>query len=39
VDIAWKDGKATSYRVTGQRGGSAKVRINGEIKEATVAKP
>jgi len=39
VDIAWKDGKVTSYRLTGQRGGTAKVRINGELKEATVETP
>jgi len=39
VDIAWKDGKVTSHRLTDQRGGMAKVRINGELKEATVETP
>ena len=38
VDIAWKDGKVTSHRLTGQRGGMAKVRINGELKETYCGK-
>ena len=32
VDIQWKDGKATSYRVASNDGRKVKVRVNGETK-------
>ena len=32
VDIAWKDGKVTSYRIVSNDGRKATVRVNGEIK-------
>jgi alpha-L-fucosidase 2 len=39
VDMAWKDGKVSHYRITGQPGRRAKVRINGEYQEVTVERP
>jgi alpha-L-fucosidase 2 len=33
VDCAWKDGKVTSYKITADKPGKVKVRINGAIKE------
>jgi alpha-L-fucosidase 2 len=32
VDIAWKDGKVTSYRITSPTPREVKVRVNGEVK-------
>ena len=33
VDIAWKDGKISSYRITSAEPRQVKVKVNGEIKE------
>ena len=35
VDIAWKDGKLTSYRLTSPEPKQVKVRVNGEEKMVT----
>jgi alpha-L-fucosidase 2 len=32
VDVAWKDGKVTNYRIAAKDGQSVKVRVNGEVK-------
>ena len=32
VDIEWKDGKVTYYRIAAKDGGPVKVRVNGEVK-------
>jgi alpha-L-fucosidase len=32
VDIAWKKGKVTDYRIASRKPGDVKVRVNGEIK-------
>jgi alpha-L-fucosidase 2 len=32
VDIVWKDGKATHYRITSAEPREVKVRVNGEIR-------
>jgi alpha-L-fucosidase 2 len=32
VDIAWKDGKVTSYRIASPTPREVKVRVNGEVK-------
>jgi alpha-L-fucosidase 2 len=32
VDIEWKDGKVTNYRIAAKDGQSVKVRVNGEVK-------
>ena len=31
VDVAWKDGAATSYRITSRTPREARVRVNGEL--------
>jgi autotransporter-associated beta strand protein len=36
VDMAWKDGKDISCRLTGQSGGMARARIDGELKRGAV---
>ena len=38
VDMAWKDGKVTSYRITSGSGQEVKVRINGKVKTITSEK-
>ncbi len=35
VDIEWKDGKVTSYRIAGQKTGSVTVRVNGTVETVT----
>jgi alpha-L-fucosidase 2 len=35
VDIAWKDGKVTTYRVAAKEAKAVKVRVNGEVKTVT----
>jgi len=32
VDIEWKDGKVTSYRIAAREVQVVKVRVNGEVK-------
>jgi alpha-L-fucosidase 2 len=32
VDIEWKDGKVTSYRIRSKEPREVKVRVNGEVK-------
>ena len=32
VDIQWKDGKVTSYRIASATAKAVKVRVNGEVK-------
>jgi alpha-L-fucosidase 2 len=32
VDIEWKGGKVTNYRIASKDGGPVKVRVNGEVK-------
>jgi alpha-L-fucosidase 2 len=39
VDIEWKDGKVTNYRITSPQPREVKVRVNGELKTITVGKP
>lgn len=31
VDIEWKDGKVTNYRIAGQKAGPVTVRVNGTV--------
>jgi alpha-L-fucosidase 2 len=31
VDLTWKDGKVTKYRIASGNGGKAVVRVNGEV--------
>jgi alpha-L-fucosidase 2 len=38
VDIEWKDGKVTSYRVTSAQPSQVKVRVSGEVKTVTTEK-
>lgn len=38
VDIAWKDGKVTSYRIASAQPKPVKVRVNGELKTVTPQK-
>ncbi|MCX6238433.1 MAG: glycoside hydrolase N-terminal domain-containing protein [Bacteroidia bacterium] len=38
VDIAWQDGKVTTYRISAENGGNAVVRVNGEVKTVKVEK-
>jgi alpha-L-fucosidase 2 len=38
VDITWKDGKVTTYRIASKNGGNAVVRVNGEVKTVKVEK-
>jgi alpha-L-fucosidase 2 len=38
VDIAWKDGKVTSYHISSPQRQTAKVRVNGEVKTVTASK-
>jgi len=38
VDIIWKDGKVTTYRIASKNGGNAVVRVNGEVKTVKVEK-
>jgi alpha-L-fucosidase 2 len=35
VDITWKDGKVTAYRIAAKEPRAVKVRINGEVKTLT----
>jgi hypothetical protein len=37
VDIQWKDGKVTSYRIVADRPRSVNVRINGDIRSVKAA--
>lgn len=37
VDIAWKDGKVTDYRITGKASRPVKVRVNGKLEEKLVS--
>jgi alpha-L-fucosidase 2 len=39
VDMDWKDGKVTSYRITSTGASSVKVRSNGEVKTIVSEKP
>jgi len=39
VDMDWKDGKVTSYRITSAGASSVKVRSNGEVKTIVSEKP
>ena len=32
MDIEWKDGKVTNYRIAAKEAQSVKVRVNGEVK-------
>ena len=32
VDIEWKDGKVTNYRISAKKRGTVNVRLNGEVK-------
>jgi len=36
VDITWKDGKATDFRIASPRAGSVKVRVGGEVRTVVV---
>ena len=36
VDLEWKDGKVTDYRIAGERAATVPVRVNGEIKQVKV---
>jgi alpha-L-fucosidase 2 len=38
VDIAWKDGKVTSYRIAAKEARAVKVRVNGVVKTVTAEK-
>jgi len=38
VDIAWKDGKVTTYRITSTEPREVKVRVNGKVKTVTAEK-
>ena len=38
VDIAWKDGKVTSYRISSMQRQTAQVRVNGEVKTVEASK-
>jgi alpha-L-fucosidase 2 len=38
VDIEWKDGKVTSYRVASSERRNVKVRIHGETRTVTAEK-
>jgi alpha-L-fucosidase 2 len=38
VDIAWKDGKATRWRIAAAEPREAKVRVNGALKIVTAEK-
>ena len=38
VDLTWKDGKVTNYRIASQNGGIVKIRVNGEAKTFTSTK-
>ena len=38
VDLAWKAGRVTSYRLTSAAPAKVKVRVNGEIREVTPEK-
>ena len=35
VDIAWKDGKVTSYRIAAKEARAVKIRVNGVVKTVT----
>ena len=37
VDLEWKDGKVTGYRITSSKPATAKVRVNGELKTVVAA--
>ena len=38
VDIQWKDGKVTNYRIAAKEDKSVKVRVNGEVKTVNAEK-
>ena len=38
VDIEWKDGKVTNYRIAAKEARPVKVRVNGEVKTVTSEK-
>jgi alpha-L-fucosidase 2 len=38
VDMEWKNGKVTSYRIASEKGGNAIVRINGVLKTVSTVK-
>jgi len=37
VDISWKGGKVVKYRIASDKGGTAMVRVNGELRKVNVA--
>jgi alpha-L-fucosidase 2 len=39
VDIAWKDGKVTTYRIVSTEPREVRVRVNGEVKTVKAEKP
>ena len=39
VDIEWKDGKVTNYRIVSTEPHQVKVRVNGEVKTLTTERP
>jgi alpha-L-fucosidase 2 len=39
IDIAWKDGKVTDYRIRSKQPGTLSIRVNGETKTVTTEKP
>lgn len=38
VDMAWKDGKVTKYRIASENGGNVNTRINGKVKAVKAKK-
>jgi alpha-L-fucosidase 2 len=38
IDIEWKDGKVTNYRIASPGPREVKVRVNGEVKTVTAVK-
>jgi hypothetical protein len=38
VDIEWKDGKVTNYRISAKEVQLVKVRVNGEVKTVRASK-
>ncbi|HRT55053.1 MAG TPA: glycoside hydrolase family 95 protein [Candidatus Paceibacterota bacterium] len=39
VDLAWKDGRVTEYRITSARGQPVRVRVNGQLLNLTSSTP
>lgn len=37
VDISWKDGKVVNYRIASDKGGTAMVRMNGELRKVVTS--